>query len=123
MIKIDIEAFLPELKTLLKKQFEDEARALSTRKISTLFARPDHVQHVKDRLSPGKKLDPDLGYAYRLVMDALDDKALTTKFEEYAKVYVEKHFQAALDTAIQHAIDHKARKIAFQTVANLTEKS
>ena len=116
MIKFDLEALVPELKTVLKKKLEDEVRRLASAKIDSLFTTPRQVEYQKSHLRPGEKLDPDLGYGYRQVQAMVDDAILKADYITYCREFVEKKFQAAVDTALEEAIQQRARKLAFQAV-------
>lgn len=108
--------------------FDPEATARALAREINAHANQVAVQMAKnlfmsrhDRQSPYLRKDTDSGIMYDKLLNMLADQAFNEEWEQYARAYIAKHFQAALDQALDQAIEHRARRIAFEQTAKETK--
>lgn len=116
---------IKEITETMRNQFEreihDRAKSIISKKISLLFLNK-HSSLECSWYNQETLKEPDTGYCSDMINNAITDYVLKGDFEKYALAYIEKHWQAAMDKALDKAIEHAANKIAFTTVAATKKK-
>jgi hypothetical protein len=100
----------------LAMALEAHAEQAAKKMAANLFATPH------ERRSPYLQKDAQTGIMYDRLQAMVNDQALTEKWEQYARSYIEQNFQAALDRALDTAIEHSARRVAFEQTAKETKR-
>lgn len=76
----------------------------------------------QDRYTAERHKDhPDLSEGYHIIKELIDDHLYYGTMETFVKQYIEEHFPTALKEALDLAIKHQARKIAFAGIEKLKE--
>ncbi|HPW95244.1 MAG TPA: hypothetical protein PLT31_08680 [Fibrobacteraceae bacterium] len=111
---INMDNILPELKKNLEERFYLTAQEQIRNRLRILCMGPKEIDRCKSLFSG--KADPDLGMAYNQIQSAIDDVVLSANYKEMAKKYIEENFEKKLIEAMEKAMEHRANKMAFQTV-------
>lgn len=100
-----------DIKEAAEQELKKRMRENATRKINLLFL--DKNSDQARWFSEQEKKSTECGYMLNLIDGAIVELALDEKMAGYAKRYIEQHWQAAMNKALDEAMEHKARKIAF----------
>ncbi len=100
---------------LIDQQLDKQAREAINTRLSILFCNSsDQVRY--DYLKRQHHNDPDIAAGHNFIKGIIDSKLLDDDFKKYVEDYAERNFSRILNEAIEEALKHKAKRIAFNTV-------
>lgn len=109
-LKLNLNIDTKETQRDIESKLRARTQAETSRIINNLF------MSVAQRNSPYAQVDGLSGLLYDTLKakaeEIINDK---DQWMKYAEEYFEKNFKAALDKALEEAITHQARRIAFNT--------
>ena len=108
-LNIDFDFDLGSAKEQLEGQLKKKAFETAKNAARNLFA------NHHERNQPWMVKDAVTGILYDDFMDMLTDAAFNEKWKTYAQDYIQQNFQKYLDNALEVAMEHQARKIAFNS--------
>ena len=99
-------------KRLINSELDKQMKRGIGDRLKLLFANPrDEFSFNYIKKSNGN--DPDTGVAYGFIKDSIDKKILDDNYLAHINEYIEQNFQKHLDEALDEAMKHKARAMAF----------
>lgn len=103
-----------ELKQSLKKQANSTISSI----IEQLLMSPHTRQQHRD--NPYRKaLSADAGSMYDMLYGMTTDLVLSEEMEEYAQQYITEHWKDHMAKALDMAMEHRAKKIAFSLASKM----
>lgn len=100
---------------MIDQQLDKQAREAINTRLSILFCNPsDQVRY--DYLKRQHHNDPDIAAGHNFIKGIIDGKLLDDDFKKYVEDYSERNFTRILNEAIEEALKHKAKRIAFTNV-------
>ena len=119
MLEEICEEAIPQIRKHLKENFEKHYKS----ETSKYFYNKHDIQQLKDNphLAGYRGIslnDPDLGLMTKKIDDFITEKFLGGDMEKYMQEYMEKNFQKHLNAAMDLAMEHKAKAMAFKMTSN-----
>lgn len=108
-LNIDFDFDIGSAKEQLEAQLKKKAFETAKNAAQNLFA------NHHERNLPWMSKDSDTGILYDDLMGMLTDAAFNEKWKTYAQDYIQQNFQKYLDNALKVAMEHQAKKIAFNS--------
>ena len=100
---------------MIDQQLDKQAREAINTRLSILFCNPsDQVRY--DYLKRQHHNDPDISAGHNFIKGIIDGKLLDDNFKKYVEDYAGRNFTRILNEAIEEALKHKAKRIAFSNV-------
>lgn len=109
---------VPKITSLFKAEFQSAA----TTHIKPFFLSKHEQQQIKDnpRLKRHYGITPhntsDIGYVTKMVEDLVTEKILSDETRVYMEKYIQRNFETFLKEAMDKAMEHHAKKLAFKMV-------
>lgn len=109
-MKLNLDLDVKETQRNIEQTLKARTRSETSRIINNLF------MSVAERIAPYARVDGMSGVLYDILKDRAGELINDEdKWMKYAEEYFEKNFKAALDKALEEAVTHQARRIAFNT--------
>ncbi len=109
-LKLNLNIDTKETQRDIESKLRARTQAETSRIIDNLF------MSVAERIAPYARVDGMSGVLYDILKDRAGELINDEdKWMKYAEEYFEKNFKAALDKALEEAVTHQARRIAFNT--------
>lgn len=109
-LKLNLDHDVKETQRNIEQMLKARTRSETSRIINNLF------MSVAERNATYARVDGLSGMLYDILKVKVEEIINNQdQWMKYAEEYVEKNFKAALDKALEEAVTHQARRIAFNT--------
>lgn len=109
-MKLNLDLDVKETQRNIEQTLKARTRSETSRIINNLF------MSVAERNATYARVDGLSGMLYDILKARAEEIVNDEdKWMKYAEAYIEENFQAALDKALEEAVTHQARRIAFNT--------
>jgi len=119
---MDLSGEISNLREIALKHLTDTSTRLIRQRLNVLFLDPRDQQRLAWESVEVRK-DPDLSAGFRLIDNTIIERLLSDENKQFIDNYINEHWQEQLKKAMDTAMEHHARKLAFQRVAELKKET